>query len=720
MTQSSQILNNIHVNILEYVSAGFRVFPVSGKIPTVKAWQKIEYSAKVNLNKFSANFGVALDNTHLVVDVDPRNFALKNTDDPNANRVNSFDALCAELKVDLMKECKFIVQTGSGGHHLYFTKSDKILIKNSLKEYPGVEFKSIGQYVVGYGSIHPTTKATYKIIKGSPAELSSAPDILLSYIQKKPYDFINHGGIVEFQNDPLSIERFNRYLDDAPIAIEGENGDKQTFEVACKGRDLGLHPHTTFECMCKNYNERCDPPWDLDDLRDKVKNAYRYAQNDKGILHPKADFIPLVIKKEDIYPHTSRTGELLRDLHNVCNIIVEEGSALVGLFGYNLMTHRIEFVRAAPWHKNRKRICEIDDYDVIQMKAYISRYGPFEPSTILMREAIMVIAKMQEFHPVKDYLHNVKWDGKHRTSTWLIDYAGAENNEYVKAVSQKLLVAMVARIFEPGYKFDNMCILEGPQGLKKSMLWEALAGEYYMAKSLDTQNKDFLVSAMTSWVVEIADMATNRHSDVEHIKAFLSTRVDDIRMPYAHYSRPIPRQFIITGTKNLDTEKLSGYLSDITGNRRFWIIPVKGIRNKDGVSIIDIQGFKDVRDQLFAEAYVLYQKNFKVYFDDVEIIQMAEEIQESRMGRDPWFDRINEWVLRHNIKDREVVTTMDVFCECLGGQSHHCGFVDQKRIGQILKLLNFKYGSYWDNTLKTNVRGYKLPDVFIADIDKQN
>lgn len=710
MTKQLKTLTEAQAALLRYAAAGFRVFPVSGKIPVVKAWQKSEYAQQPNLSRFPNNFGIALDSTHLVIDIDPRNFALNDPNNPELGRVNSFDRLCKDLGVDLTLQCGFVVETGSGGRHLYFYKKHDFLTKGGLRQYPGVEFKTAGQYVVGYGSIHPETKNTYKLIQGGPETLTEVSNILLAAIERKPYDFVTGNPMAEFQDDDLTKKRYQEYLLTAPEAIEGHGGDKQTYQVACHGRDLGLHPHTAYDLMCKFYNPRCEPPWDLDEIMVKIKNAYRYAQNDKGILHPKADFIPLVIKKEDVYPHTNKvTGDLIKDLHNTCNIIVTEGSRLTGLFGFNQMTHRIEFVRLAPWHKEQQKIGEITDYDIIQMKAWISRFGPYEPSTILLREAVMAIAKIQEFNPVKDYLKGLKWDGKPRLSSWLIDYAGADDNQYVKAVCQKLLVAMIARVFQPGVKFDTMCILEGPQGLKKSMMWEILAGEYYTAKSLDTQDKDFLVSAMTSWIVEIADMATNRHSDTEHIKAFLSTRIDKIRLPYAHYSQEIPRQFIITGTKNLDEDKINGYLSDITGNRRFWIVPVRGVETKDGARAIDTEGFKEVRDQLFAEAMLLYNQNYKIYFDDRKVIELSEQIQNSRMGRDPWSDRVIEWVMRNDIIRRPVLTTMDVYTECLGGQAHKCGIVDQKRISSILKSMAFQHGTFWHPGLKNTVRGYRPP-----------
>lgn len=710
MTKPSKTLTSAQLALLTYANAGFRVFPVSGKVPIVKQWQKTEYVKTPKLERFTLNFGVALDSTHIIVDVDPRNFALNDPHNPELGRVNSFDRLCADLGVDLAAACGFIVRTGSGGQHFYFTKKSDFLIRGGLRPYPGVEFKTAGQYVVGYGSIHPETKAEYTVISGSPDKVTDAPSILLAAIERKAYDFASGMVKLEFQDDDLTKKRYQEYLLNAPAAIEGEGGDKQTYIAACEGRDLGLHPNTAFDLMCKFYNPRCEPPWELDEIMVKIRNAYRYAQNDQGVRHPKADFLPLVIKKENIHPHFNADGVTLkRDLHNTCNWLVGEGNPLVGLFGFNEVTHRIEFMRIAPWNKTKDKIDAIDDTDILMMKMFMSQHGPFEPSTILLREAVEVIANLQKFNPIKDYLKSLKWDGINRLDSWLVKYAGADDNLYTRSVSQKVPIAMIARIFNPGTKFDTMCILEGAQGLKKSMLWKELAGGYYAAKSLNTQDKDFIVTAMTKWIVEIADMATHKHSDVEHIKAFLSTDEDNLRLPYGHYSRPIPRQFIIVGTKNFDEDRVVGYLSDGTGNRRYWIIPVRGVKGADGLARIDIEGFREVRDQLFAEAMVLYNNGVKVYFDDVATTALASELQKSRMGRDPWADRITEWALRNDIIKRPVVTSIDVYCECLGGTAHQCNVIDQKRIAAILRDLHFKHGTYWHPGLKATIRGYRPP-----------
>ena len=134
------------------------------------------------------------------------------------------------------------------------------------------------------------------------------------------------------------------------------------------------------------------------------------------------------------------------------------------------------------------------------------------------------------------------------------------------------MIAAVARIFQPGIKFDQALILEGPQGFNKSSLIKALAGPEWFTDALTVQAKNQVVIEQTAgkWLVELAELSGLRPSKVEHVKAFLSQSTDSARLAYRHDSVERPRQFILIGTVN-DAE----YLTDKTGNRRFWPVRVR-------------------------------------------------------------------------------------------------------------------------------------------------
>jgi predicted P-loop ATPase len=218
------------------------------------------------------------------------------------------------------------------------------------------------------------------------------------------------------------------------------------------------------------------------------------------------------------------------------------------------------------------------------------RYG-FRSSKELFIDVVEDLARTNAFHPVRDYLDSLVWDGVERASSWLSTYAGVEETPYSRAVGRIFLVAAVRRIRRPGCKFDEMLVLESPQGGLKSSLLETLAvREEWFSDDipLNADGKKFIEQAQGRWILEAADLAGMRRADVEHLKATLSRRVDKARLSYGRLPVERPRQCIAAGTTNDDR-----YLRDTTGNRRFW--PVR-------VGEIDLAGLRDDRDQLWAEA----------------------------------------------------------------------------------------------------------------------
>jgi hypothetical protein len=200
-----------------------------------------------------------------------------------------------------------------------------------------------------------------------------------------------------------------------------------------------------------------------------------------------------------------------------------------------------------------------------------------------------------EFHPVVDYLDGLQaWDGESRAETWLINYCGAADTPYVRAVSRLVLTAAVRRVRQPGCKFDEMLILESPQGAGKSTAIKALCPNIdWFADNfrLDGETKKMIEQTLGKWIIEAGELRGMSARDQNDLKAYLSSTHDEARMAYAREPQRIPRQFIIIGTTN-DTQ----YLKDHTGDRRYW--PVK-------VGAIDVDGLHAIRDQLWAEASFL-------------------------------------------------------------------------------------------------------------------
>ena len=235
---------------------------------------------------------------------------------------------------------------------------------------------------------------------------------------------------------------------------------------------------------------------------------------------------------------------------------------------------------------------EVSDPALLRLCELVHERFNFYPAAQTMHTAVQTLANHHRFHPVRDYLDGLQWDGKPRIDTWLTTYGGAEDNEYVCAVGALVLTAAVRRVREPGCKFDEILVLESlEQGNNKSSALEVLAvkSEWFSDNlPLGLSAKETIEALSGHWIVEAPELHGMRKSDIDKVKAFASRGTDRARLAYDRAPTAAPRQCVIIGTTN--NEK---YLRDLSGNRRFW--PVAIIR-------FDLEMLKRDRDQLWAEA----------------------------------------------------------------------------------------------------------------------
>ena len=245
-----------------------------------------------------------------------------------------------------------------------------------------------------------------------------------------------------------------------------------------------------------------------------------------------------------------------------------------------------------------------------------------EVSGTKIADAITSVAWDNRFHPIRDWLNTLQWDGEPRLDTMLIDFLGAADNEYTRAVSRKWLAGAVARVMDPGCKFDYMLVLESTkQGIGKSTFGAILAGdEWFNDDMVSMQGKDAIEALQGSWIIELAELHTFSKSEVEHIKAFISRRNDKMRPAYGRRIRVFPRQCIFLGTTNEET-----YLKDASGNRRFWPVLCH-------IPRMDVDKLRAERDQLFAEAVHRYKSGEPLYLEDAKIEERAIKEQSLRFN----------------------------------------------------------------------------------------
>lgn len=335
-----------------------------------------------------------------------------------------------------------------------------------------------------------------------------------------------------------------------------------------------------------------------------------------------------------------------------------------------------------PW--GAKRGQEISDEHVIRIQHWLSRRYRFEPAIDKINGAITVIAAENAFHPVKLYLERIQWDGKPRIDTWLKTYCSAQAGEpYLSAVSRKTLVASVARIYQPGIKFDQVLILEGPQGIKKSTTIRVLAGDWFSDAHINISDKDGVLSMRSAWFVELGELSGMRKADTDALKEFISRNVDRIRVPYGRRTENFPRQCVFIGTTN-STE----YLKDVSGNRRFW--PV-------AVGECDVEALARDRDQIFAEAKFIFDTfGEPLYLEDAEAQTLAVTEQTDRMIHDVLVDELQNYFDKHAGKtegeehiDPKMFQLVSLFAPFGPLHNLKSNMVEQKRAADALRKLGY-------------------------------
>lgn len=277
--------------------------------------------------------------------------------------------------------------------------------------------------------------------------------------------------------------------------------------------------------------------------------------------------------------------------------ILENDPLLKGTVGYNDFAERIAIRGELPWRKHAVGTGWTDADDAC-LRNYLSvRYGITGKQVI--DDALTQTIRAHHFHPVREYLNHLEWDGTPRAETLYVDYLGAADTKYVRTVTLLHLKGAVARILHPGIKFDVCLVLTGPQGIGKTTVIAKLGGEWFNESITNLQGKDALEQLLGTWCVELSEMQATRKAENDQIKAFLSRQVDKFRSPYGHRTEEHPRQCVFWATTN---EEL--FLKDRTGSRRFWVVDCSGDSLFEASEIDSY-----TRDQIWAEVYTKYRED---------------------------------------------------------------------------------------------------------------
>ncbi len=312
------------------------------------------------------------------------------------------------------------------------------------------------------------------------------------------------------------------------------------------------------------------------------------------------------------------------------------------LIVYNDFTDKVMMFKCPPWEDAATFMPrEIKDYDAAMFVNELEKFG-IRTNKDAVNDFLSIIARRITINPPADYFNSLVWDKVPRLDRWLTYYLGAEkqNSEYLRLVGSKWIMGVVARAFKPGTKFDNVLVLEGDQGIKKTAAFEVLATfnneNFFLEFSGDVTKKDSLALMQGKIIVEMAELASVKKSEVEEMKAFVSRRIDEYRPPYGRFNITRPRYFILGGSTNKVGQE---YLEDETGARRIWPVECG--------EVIDLDSLRRDQSQIYAEAVSRYKAGERIWLEGDEI-NLAKSEQSNRQVQDAWEDKISEF-LRHMI-----------------------------------------------------------------------
>lgn len=328
----------------------------------------------------------------------------------------------------------------------------------------------------------------------------------------------------------------------------------------------------------------------------------------------------------------------------------------------------------------------VRDTDVSQLQEWLQHKGLSKIGREITHQAVDQRAQERAFHPIRDYLGSLAWDGEPRVDRWLSCYLGADPSPYLAGIGRMFLLAMVARVLDSGCKADYMLVLEGEQGAGKSQACGVLAGQWFSDSLPDImRDKEAAQHIRGKWLIEIAELSATSRAEAEALKAFISRPVERYRPSYGRKEVIEPRQCVFIGTTNK-----SAYLRDETGARRFW--PVK-------VGRIDIDALRHDRDQLFAEAVRGYRADEKWWPDDSFEREHIKPAQDDRYEADPWEDAIAEYVA-----GLSRVRVTDVASQALSIERAKIGTAEQRRIAAVLVKMG------WRSKRDSQARWYVAPE----------
>ncbi len=398
-----------------------------------------------------------------------------------------------------------------------------------------------------------------------------------------------------------------------------------------------------------------------------------------------------------------KTGKVLSTRENI-RLILMNDKHFKGVLGWDSFAQRLAMVRKASWRSADDDNPFWDDADDSQVRYLLETCYEID-SRPKIEDEVLNVASMNKFHRVRDFLNSLTWDNRPRMDCLFIDFLGAEDKPYTRTVTRKMLIAAVGRVMSPGLKFDNMIVLDGPQGIGKSYLLKKLGGRWFSDSLTTVQGKEAYEQLRGAWIIEMSELAALKKSDIEPVKQFISKQVDSYRVAYGRRMSEFPRQCVFVGTTNEST-----FLRDSTGNRRFWPVPC-GVC-KPHMSLWSDKSTEYIH-QVWAEAVVAYKSGESVWLG-AEMEQEAVKAQEAHTEENELIGMIAEFLdkpippnwyqldigVRKEVMQgtgfdvdpadsmlRDKICLAEIWVEMLNGDRNRFDFSSKKKIADAMRKL---------------------------------
>lgn len=602
---------------IEYAKKGFAVFPLKyrDKVPLtrngckdattdaaqIKAWWQKYPNANIGLATGSVSQNV------FVIDLDI-------DEDRGIDGYHSLEDWQREHG-DFPETWTAI--TGRGGYHLYYRGNGKI--KNRAGIIDGVDIRGNGGYVVAPPSIHKN---------GNRYEWEYSPDEFeIAKADNNVEYFLNH-------DDQKQGTAFTM-----PNIVAAGQRNQMLFRFACMMQAKGASDQSVFAATMAENESSCSPPLTEQEVKVIVSSATRY---DKGKpIHIDSEGVATRENKDDVlgnpewvlnfldcnHDKDGNIKSVKQFVHNF-EIVMDKDDRLAGKIRFNEFAQQLYLCGNVPWEKedNCRAWSSHDDsalFSLIQADYGLKSRQDFA-------DALKNVSMRNKFHPVRELLDSLTWDGKEHIRSLLPECLGAEDSDYTYQVMRLWMLGAVSRVYKPGSKFDYTIILQGSQGIGKSTFLKQMAmDDSWFNDSLDSLDSDKAVQSLTgSWIIELAELKSLARTagGVESVKRFLTATQDKYRIPYERRADTFYRQCVFAGTTNKDD-----FLQDETGNRRFLIVQTGVKKPSKSLFVPEIM---DTIKLAWAEAVHIWKNEKPQLILPEAYMQEAKELQEANMADD--------------------------------------------------------------------------------------